>query len=120
MKIAIPIVAGKLSAHFGHCESFAILDVDTSAKKILKRDDIKAPPHQPGLLPPWLAQQGANVIIAGGMGGHAQELFAQYSIRVVLGAPSDTPEEIVRCYLNGSLQSGLNVCDHVEGHECSH
>jgi len=55
MKIAIPLVEGKLSVHFGHCASFALLDVDTEKKRIISRQDITAPPHRPGLLPPWLA-----------------------------------------------------------------
>jgi Mrp family chromosome partitioning ATPase/predicted Fe-Mo cluster-binding NifX family protein len=112
MKIAIPLAEGKLSMHFGHCERFALVDVDPVEKKILKREDIAAPPHEPGLLPKWLADRGANLIIAGGMGQRAQALFAEQGIQVVVGAPSDTPERLVGDYLAGSLQSGENVCDH--------
>lgn len=112
MRIAIPVAEGKLSMHFGHCEKFALIDVDTVAKKILKREDVDAPPHQPGLLPPWLAQKGANVIIAGGMGARAQDLFAGQNITVVVGVAGGTPEEIVNAYLSGSLVTGANVCDH--------
>lgn len=112
MKIAIPLADGILSMHFGHCERFALVDVDTDQKKITKREDIDAPPHQPGLLPPWLAERGANIIIAGGMGSRAQGLFAQQGIQVIVGAPADTPEKLVNDYLAGMLQSGENVCDH--------
>jgi Mrp family chromosome partitioning ATPase len=52
MKIAIPLADGKLAAHFGHCERFALLEVDLAAHKILKREEVETPPHQPGLLPP--------------------------------------------------------------------
>ena len=112
MKIAIPLADGKLAMHFGHCESFALINVDPAAKKILGREDITAPPHQPGLLPPWLAERGATVIITGGMGQRAQDLFAQRGIMVVLGAPAETPERVVSEYLAGTLQLGENVCDH--------
>ena len=112
MRIAIPLANGKLSLHFGHCERFALVDVNPTEKKILKREDIEAPPHQPGLLPSWLAEHGANVIIAGGMGQRAQGLFAQQSIQVVIGAASDTPEDLVGDYLAGTLEVGENVCDH--------
>ena len=112
MKIAIPLAEGKLTAHFGHCASFAIVDVDVEAKKIIKREDIVAPEHQPGLLPPWLAERGAKVIIAGGMGSRAQQLFAQQGIAVIVGVPADTPERIVGEYLAGTLKSGENLCDH--------
>ncbi|MDD8026100.1 MAG: NifB/NifX family molybdenum-iron cluster-binding protein [Acidobacteriota bacterium] len=112
MRIAIPLAGGKLAVHFGHCERFALIDVDPTAKQILKREDIDAPPHQPGLLPPWLAERGAAVIIAGGMGQRAQGLFVEQGIQVVIGAPSDTPERLIGDYLAGTLQAGENVCDH--------
>jgi predicted Fe-Mo cluster-binding NifX family protein len=112
MKIAIPLAEGKLTMHFGHCASFAMIDVDTGTKKILKREDIAAPEHQPGLLPPWLAERGANVIIAGGMGSSAQELFAAQGIQVIIGASAETPEALISNYLAGTLQVGNNVCDH--------
>ncbi|MEJ2744514.1 MAG: NifB/NifX family molybdenum-iron cluster-binding protein [bacterium] len=112
MRIAIPVSNGKLSAHFGHCERFALVDVDPAAKKILKCEELDAPAHQPGLLPPWLAERGAQMIIAGGMGVRAQALFSGQGIQVLTGAPSETPEKIVTDYLTGMLERGENVCDH--------
>jgi len=112
MKIAVPLADGKLSLHFGHCERFALVEVEPDGKKILKRTDADAPPHQPGLLPEWLAGRGATVIIAGGMGRRAQDLFAQKGIAVVVGAPCDTPESLVNAYLAGILKTGDNICDH--------
>jgi len=112
MKIAIPLTNGKLSMHFGHCERFALVEVDPVQKLIVKREDLEAPPHEPGLLPKWLAERGANVIIAGGMGGRAQGLFAERGIEVVVGAPVDTPERLAADFLAGTLEIGGNFCDH--------
>jgi predicted Fe-Mo cluster-binding NifX family protein len=112
MRIAIPLADRRLSMHFGHCEHFALVDVDLTEKKILKRENIDAPPHEPGLLPTWLAERGANMIIAGGMGQRAQKLFTEQGIQVVVGAPADTPEKLVVNYLARTLQVGSNVCDH--------
>jgi len=112
MRIVIPLAEGKLTTHFGHCASFAMLDVDPQEKRILKREDIQAPPHEPGKLPPWLAERGTNLIIAGGMGQRAQELFAQQGISVVVGAPCESPEWLVAQYMDGTLQTGTNTCDH--------
>src|SRR3989304_5738331 len=95
MRIAIPLTNGRLSLHFGHCECFALFDVDPDEQKILGREDVWAPPHQPGLLPPWLAGCGATVVLAGGMGERAQALFAEQGIRVVVGAAGETPEGLV-------------------------
>ena len=112
MRIAIPVSEGVLSAHFGHCENFALMDVDTEKQEIQKLELIPAPPHEPGLLPAWLAELGANMIIAGGMGGRAQNLFAEQNIQVLVGAPSDDPETVAKQYLAGILTTGENVCDH--------
>ena len=78
----------------------------------MKTTYLTPPPHEPGLLPRWLHEQGADVIIAGGMGQRAQQLFAQSGIKVVVGAPADAPERIVESYLSGTLVSGQNFCDH--------
>ncbi len=112
MRITIPVAEGKLAMHFGHCERFAMFDVDPESKTFLRKEEIEAPPHQPGLLPPWLADRGAEVIIAGGMGQRALQLFAESGIKVVVGAPSEPPEDVLAAYLNGALETGGNVCDH--------
>jgi len=112
MRIAIPLAGEKLSMHFGHCDYFALIDTDPAGRTITGRKDVQAPPHQPGLLPVWLAEQNADVIIAGGMGQRAQGLFAEHGIKVVIGAPADFPEQLVADYLAGTLQSGENICDH--------
>ncbi len=112
MRIAIPVIDGKLAMHFGHCEKFALVDVLPEEQKIVGRDDIVPPAHRPGLLPPWLAEQGATTIIAGGIGSRAQRLFAAHNIEVVVGAPAETPETLVAALMAGTLSSGANVCDH--------
>ncbi len=112
MRVAIPLASGKLAIHFGHCERFALIDVDEAKKKIVGREDIEAPPHQPGLLPPWLAERGVNMIIAGGMGQSAHGLFAERGIEVIVGAPVETPEKLVADYFGETLMTGKNACDH--------
>jgi predicted Fe-Mo cluster-binding NifX family protein len=112
MKIAIPTAGGRLAAHFGHCEQFAIIEVDPGRKTISQVSYLASPPHEPGALPRWLHEQGADLVIAGGMGRRAQDLFRENGMRVVLGAPADTPENIVTAYLSGTLEVGQNLCDH--------
>ena len=112
MRFAIPIANGRLCAHFGHCQSFALIDADMESGKIVARGEVDAPPHEPGLLPGWLAERGANVIIAGGMGGRAKSLFDQQGIDVIVGAPTEEPEKLVLAHLGGNLVTGSNTCDH--------
>jgi ATP-binding protein involved in chromosome partitioning len=112
MKYAVPVSGGVMCSHFGHCEYFALIDADEVKKEIIKKELIPAPEHQPGLLPPWLAQQGVKCVIAGGMGMNAQNLFSNHSIKVIVGALEGDPEKAVLNYLNGKLTTGGNVCDH--------
>ncbi len=112
MKIAIPVENNKLFPHFGHCPAFALIEVDEKAKSIKSRSDVQAPPHEPGLLPPWLAKQGVNLIMAGGIGARACDLFSQNGIKVIAGVPLESPESLVSDYLNGKLMTGKNSCDH--------
>jgi predicted Fe-Mo cluster-binding NifX family protein len=112
MKIAIPMAEGKLCMHFGHCETFALVDVDSEGKKILSTSSVDAPPHEPGLLPRWLSEKGVKCVIAGGMGQRAVNLFNERGITVITGAPPEAPEKVVTDFLENRLATGPNACDH--------
>ncbi len=112
MKIAIPVAEGKLCLHFGHCEQFALLEADEKTRTILGKQMLTPPPHEPGVLPRWLQEQGADIIIAGGMGQRAQALFRESGIRVIVGAAGELLEDLAAQYLAGTLASGRNLCDH--------
>ncbi|MCK5029373.1 MAG: NifB/NifX family molybdenum-iron cluster-binding protein [Bacteroidales bacterium] len=109
-KFAIPTLNEKLTAHFGHCEKFAIVDVEDN--KVVREEFITPPVHQPGVYPKFLADHGVHVIIAGGMGQKAQDLFAQNNIEVHMGVQDGSPSELVMHYMNNQLQTGQNLCDH--------
>jgi ATP-binding protein involved in chromosome partitioning len=117
MRIAIPVSGGRLAQHFGHCEVFALVDVDPVTRQTTASTEVAAPEHQPGLLPPWLKERGVNLVIAGGMGSRAHSLFESVSIEVLSGAPSETVATLVRQYLDGTLATGRNTCDH-SAHSC--
>jgi predicted Fe-Mo cluster-binding NifX family protein len=112
MKFAIPTNNKKLCLHFGHCEVFTFIEADEATKAILNKEEITPPPHEPGILPPWVAEHGATVILAGGMGMRAQQLFVEQGIKVLVGASELDPEKLVIDYLNGTLTTGVNACDH--------
>lgn len=112
MRYAVPVSNGKLADHFGHCEQFALIDVDEETKAIVHTEFVASPGHQPGFLPVWLAEEGVATVIAGGMGSRAQALFEENRINVVTGAMGGNPEQIVMNHVCGTLATGDNVCDH--------
>ena len=107
---AFPTLNGELTQHFGHCDKFAI--IETQDNNIVKEEFVTPPVHQPGVYPKFLADKGVKVIIAGGMGQKAQDLFAQNEIEVCVGVYAETPRKLVEKYFNEQLQTGQNLCDH--------
>lgn len=110
MRFAVPLANGVLCAHFGHCQQFVIVDTQDGWITAMKYHT--PPPHEPGALPRWLGELGVNVVIAGGLGRRALDLFNERGIQVMEGAPSAPPEELVADYLAGTLRVGDNLCDH--------
>lgn len=118
MKIAIASEGnGKMvTEHFGHCETFTIFEAENM--KITNTEVIPNPGHRPGFLPVFLHEKGANVIISGGMGGGAIDIFNEKGIEVITGASGDA-EEAANNYLKGNLKSTGSVChEHQHHDEC--
>lgn len=109
-KVAVPLSKGKLCAHFGHCEQFAIYQV--SGNKIVSSEVVDPPAHQPGVFPLWLKKLDVDDVIAGGIGQRAIDLFMQNGINVYAGAQLKDSVELVQELVNGELQAGENLCDH--------
>lgn len=119
MKVAVSTENQSVSAHFGRCSAYTIFEIED--KKIVRKEKIANPGHEPGFLPRFLSEKGVNTIIAGGMGPRAQNLFAQFNIAVVLGVQGIV-DEVIRLYLSGELKAGNDLCGHQhgEGHQCNH
>jgi predicted Fe-Mo cluster-binding NifX family protein len=112
MKIAIPVAEGKLCTHFGHCQQFGFVTLDAN-NNIAEVEMVTPPPHEPGVLPKWLAANQVNLILAGGMGHRAQNLLAEAGIKVIVGVQGDlTPEQAVKAYVSSELKTGENACSH--------
>jgi len=112
MVIAIPLASGRLCDHFGHCEEFLLVTVDKSNREVTGSRSLDPPKHEPGVLPAWLSKMGCDLIIAGGMGQRAISLFNKSGVEVIVGVPSGQPEDVILAYLNDTLESGVNLCDH--------
>ncbi|MBP2146818.1 putative Fe-Mo cluster-binding NifX family protein [Methanofollis sp. W23] len=111
MKIGIAQDGKSVSAHFGHCESYAIFELNDGA--LARQDDLLSPGHEPGRLPAFLAEHGVEVVIAGGMGPRAVELFHMNGIEVFLGVSGEI-EAVAAAYAAGNLAAGESTCTHGE------
>lgn len=116
MKIAVSCNGKQIWAHFGHCENFMIYETENG--KIISEQSVPNPGHKPGFLPNFLANMGVKVMISGGMGGGAVDIFNERDVEVVLGAQGDA-KLAVEAYLRGELKSTGSVChEHEHADEC--
>ena len=116
MRIAVAAEGKNVTEHFGHCVNFMLYDVENN--KITKEESVDNPGHKPGFLPNFLADKGVRVIISGGMGQGAVDIFNERDVEVVTGASGDARTAAER-YLKGDLKSTGSVChEHQHHDEC--
>lgn len=114
MKVAVANDKGMVSEHFGHCEGFMVFN--SNKKEILNEERIANPGHRPRFLPNFLNDIGVNVIISGGMGASAIDIFNGKNIEVVVGARGNA-RRAVKDYLTGALKSTGSVCHQHQHHD---
>ena len=83
MRIAVACMGEEVAQHFGHCDNFNFYDTEDG--KITAMESVANPGHKPGFLPNFLADKGAKVIISGGMGGGAVDIFNERDVEVIMG-----------------------------------
>ena len=120
MRIAVPLSKGTFSPHFGGAETFAFYTINPVDRTIGDRSFGAPPEHGRGVYPVWLRQQGATVVLAGGMGPRAVAILAQNGIEVVLGIQGGEPDLLVRDYLEGTLEATGEPCHEHGFHDCGH
>jgi len=100
----------EVSQHFGRCRYYIFVDLDGEEVKEVRavHNPFYYEHGQPGQVPEFIYDQGAKVIIAGGMGPRAIDFFRQLGVRPITGA-SGTVREVLEAYLRGKL-AGLEPC----------
>lgn len=109
LKIAIASVDKKAADHFGHCQTFEIFTCEDG--KIVAEESVANPGHKPGFLPKFLHENGVNVIVSGGMGASAVNIFNENDIEVIVGARGPA-RDLAEAYVKGELESTGSVCHH--------
>ncbi len=121
MKVAVAVENDKICGHFGHSPSFTFYEIEDG--KVVSSKNIQSPGHGHGILPDFIAENGASAVIAGGMGEGAVKACASKGIEVIIGASGD-PDDAVSLYAQGSLKSSDSLCGHhheeSHGSSCSH
>ena len=107
MKIAVLSNGLNVCQHFGHCDNFNLFETENGS--IISASSVANPGHRPGYLPHFLADLGVTLVIAGGLGGGAAQIFEERNVEIVAGATGNARESVER-YLRGELKSTGEIC----------
>jgi predicted Fe-Mo cluster-binding NifX family protein len=108
MRVAISTDGDNVSAHFGRFPTFTIVDIKDG--KVLKKESVKNPGHEPGFIPQFLHERGVKCIVAGGMGMRAEGFFKEFDIQAIVGI-SGKISEIIDKLISGRLEGGESLCN---------
>ncbi len=124
MRVAISTDGDFVSAHFGRCPSFTLIDIENG--RITKCSEVANPGHQPGFIPQFLHEKGVECIVAGGMGMRATSFFEEFGIKAIVGI-SGKIDDIIEQLKKGTLRGGESLCKPgsgkgygIEKSECDH
>ena len=121
MKIAVPTqgAAGldeRVEEHFGRAQHYTLIDVENDEVLNTKVLDIPYAEHGPGDLPGWLHSQGADAVLAWGMGPRVVDLFEQLGLEMVTGATGGV-RDVIEGYIRGNLET-IEWHEPEKGHDC--
>jgi len=107
MRIAISTDGKYVSPHFGRCPSFTLVDIENG--KVVNKTEVGNPGHSPGVIPQFLHDKGAVMIVCGGMGARAASLFEGLGIKIIAGVDGSI-DEIIQKLEKGVLEGGEILC----------
>lgn len=118
-KVAVPINEdGVLESHFGQTRLFAIYVVNDN--EIESKESLTPPPHAPGVLPKWLRENEVTDVLVNSMGERASKILSHFNVNVMLGAPVLPADELVRGFLDNSIEFTNELCLHEHHHHHHH
>lgn len=125
-KIAIPVSdSNQIEDHFGQCKFYGIFTIsdNNEIQKIESLESEKGCGCKSDIAS-LLAQNGASVMLAGGIGSGAINVLNNNNIEVIKGCSGDI-EDIVNQFLKGEIVDSGESCSghghhHDHLHVCSH
>lgn len=111
MKIVIPDENGQVNQHFGKTTVFTFVTVEDDEIVDINNVSIANMQHQHGQLANYIVNEGADTIIAGGMGKGMVDALQGVNLNVITGASGDI-KEVVESFIRGELKSKPVTCSH--------
>ena len=108
---------GEVGAHFGRCPYYVLVETNdhtVTGSRVVANPYFDG--HRPGVMPRFIRELGSNVIIAGGMGPKAIEMFHGFGIDVATGVTGSV-SSVLGAYLRGEHR-GVVPCAHDHPDSC--
>ena len=77
----------------------------------LHKPNTPAPPHEPGRIPAFVKELGAECVVVGGIGQKARDLFSAQGIDQICGVDASL-DEVISALEAGTLKEGDVHCNH--------
>jgi predicted Fe-Mo cluster-binding NifX family protein len=121
LRIAIPMLDGCFSEHFGGARQFLFFDANRRTRRVFRQTLLDAPEHKPGALPRWLAEQKADAVVAGAIGERAVVMLAEAGILVHLAGEDQTePVGLALACVEGKMPVAIKESSRCKGHHHDH
>ena len=119
MIIAVTYQDGQVFQHFGHSEFFKLYQVEGDAVVSARVTGTQGAGH--GALAGFLREQGAEVLICGGIGAGARTALDQAGIRLYPGVTGEADQAVAQLLAGQLRYDPDTTCHHHhhgEGHSC--
>lgn len=113
MKIAVATEGSQVSRHFGRCERYLAYDIED--EEVVNKTEIEHPGHRPGFLPRYLSKKEVDLLITGGIGPRAIDMFNSLGINVMSGVQGNV-DDIIQRYLEDELEGKVEPCEEHKSH----
>jgi predicted Fe-Mo cluster-binding NifX family protein len=116
--VALPYANGEVDGHFGRTEAFLIVEVGDGRVLSKAVRPVEGLQHDHGGLAGFLKAQGAEVILAGGMGAPMQQALKAAGFALYCGV-SGPVDHVLAAFLSGTIEQSEGTCGHHHGDESS-
>jgi predicted Fe-Mo cluster-binding NifX family protein len=107
MKLAVMLYGTRVSPRFGYSQEVIIAEV--SDHQVSRRKTLETKDYYPEQIPILLGKEGVEVVIAGGMNRHFQDLFRSQGIQVIWGIIGEANDALA-AVRDGQLTPGMGCC----------
>ena len=107
MKLAIMLYGTRVSPRYGYSQR--VLVVEVSGHQEIHKKTLETDAYYPEQIPVVLGKEGVEVVIAGGMNNHFQDLFRSQGIQVIWGIIGEANDALA-AFRDGQLTPGMGCC----------